>query len=539
MRFAASWDPPPMSDGVVLVGLPGSGKSTAGRLLASALGRPFVDTDEIVAAPAGGNIAARLRELGEPAFREAESRAIEEALGRPGAVIATGAGALDDPLNRWRLWQHGTAFWLDAADEVLLRRLSEDPVVRPLLDGDPAGNLARLRERRAPFYRAARTAVNADRPATQVRDAIIDTLKPAAHRGPGLRLFDAEVARHHVIGPATTRVIYGCGLLPQAVDEQLTDIGGMPRHVVDRAVDHALGSQPRTYHLPGGERAKRLRVVERLLAWLAEQRTERGDPVVAVGGGSIGDVAGFAAAVFARGIPWIGVPTTWLAQADAALGGKVAVNLQHGKNAAGAFWPPSAVIADVAAVRTLPARHARNGLAEAAKAGLIGDPALWRLIEKRGVAAIRGDEAARYALIERAARVKLGIVDRDPFEQGERRLLNLGHTIGHALEQVSRYRLAHGSAVALGLCAAGELGRQRGADPDLAPGICEVLRKLGFKTRIVADGSAIRNAIGSDKKRAGGRQRWILPMAIGSVVEVDDVTDVELDAALRSIGIGA
>jgi len=529
-----------MSDGVVLIGLPGSGKSAVGRLLAEALGRPLVDTDEIVAAPTGGDVAALLRDVGETAFRRAESRAIEEALRQPGAVIATGGGALDDPLNRWRLWQHGRQVWLDAPDAVLLGRLQEDPIARPLLDGDPAGKLATLRERREGFYRAAEIRVDAAVPASAVCDAIMRSPAPAARGGTRpMRLFDARVARHHVMGPATARIVYGCGLLPQQLAEVLDDAGGTPRYVVDRRAAALVAPHEHARLIQGGEGAKQFRRLEHLLAWLGEGRAERGDPIVAVGGGSVGDLVGLAASLYARGAQWIGVPTTWLSQADAALGGKVAVNLPRAKNAVGAFWPPSAVIADVAALRTLAPRQARNGLAEAVKAALIGDVALWRLIEERGRAALRHDEAARYAIIERAARVKLAIVERDPFEDGERRQLNLGHTLGHAIESVSRYRLAHGAAVALGLCAVAEVAVKRGADPDLPLRLRHLLRSLALPTHVEGDAAAIRQALGADKKRVGGRQRWILPMAIGSVVEVDDVTEAELDAALGSIGIGS
>lgn len=529
-----------MSDSVVLVGLPGGGKSTVGPLLARALGRAFLDTDDLIAAEAGRPAADLLADLGEPAFREAESRAIEEALRHPGSVIGTGGGALDDPLNRWRLWAHGTQVWLDAPDEMLLQRLGNDPVQRPLLRGDSAGKLATLRARREPFYRAAALTIDATPDPVSVRDAIADQLPPIAAPLAACRLFDAEVPRRHPMGAATTRIVYGRGLLPAVLEDRLSELGGAPRFVVDRRVVHLVASAAEcTQVLEGGERAKRVRVLERLLAWLAEERAERGDPIVAVGGGTVGDVAGLAAAIYARGVPWIAMPTTWLAQADAALGGKVAVDLPNAKNVVGAFWPPTAVIADVDLLRGLPPRHARNGLVEAMKAGLIADPALWRLIEDRGAAAIRGDEAARYAIIERAARVKLAIVDRDPFEASERRLLNLGHTIGHALEVVSRYRLAHGPAVALGLCAVARLGAARGGDPDLPARLAALLHRLGMRTRYPADGGVVRRAIEGDKKRRAGRQRWILPMAIGTAVEVDDVTDAELDAALASIGIGA
>ncbi len=253
-------------------------------------------------------------------------------------------------------------------------------------------------------------------------------------------------------------------------------------------------------------------------------------PLLAVGGGTIGDLAGTAAALYARGIPLIQVPTTWLAQADSAIGGKVAVDLGDAKNAVGAFWPPVAVISDVATLRSLPIGQRRDGMAESVKSSLIGDPALWRLIEDRGAAALRTDEPARFAIIERSARLKLGVCDRDPYEDGERRTLNLGHTIGHGVEIESGYGLSHGAAVALGLRAVAAIAAGRGGDPQLADRLDSLLDGLGFALRRTFDPAAVRAAMLGDKKRHAGRQRWILPMEIGRVSEVDDVTDAEIDA---------
>jgi 3-dehydroquinate synthetase len=214
----------------------------------------------------------------------------------------------------------------------------------------------------------------------------------------------------------------------------------------------------------------------------------------------------------------------------------VAVDLADAKNAVGAFWPPAAVISDVAALRSLPLRLRRDGMAESIKAAIIGDAALWRLLEDRGRAALRADEAARYAILERSARLKLGVCQRDPFETGERRTLNLGHTIGHALEIESRYRLAHGTAVALGMRAVAAIAAGRGGDPDMAPRLDALLGDLGFTLRRTFDPARVRVAMLGDKKRRAGRLRWILPMSIGLVTEVDDVTDAELGRALRAIG---
>ena len=515
---------PEAGPGMVLVGMPGSGKSTVGRLVAERLGRPFVDTDELFERLHGTPVPAYLREYGEPAFREAESKAVAEACGQRGAIIGVGGGAVLDPLNRWALWHHGLVAWLDVAPTHLRARLEADPVARPTFQPYDEARLASVQDERLPFYRAADLRLDADRDPAWLADELI--ARRAHPRG--RRLFDGDVARHHPIGPSTARVILG-------IDLPLDELA--PRGVV--VVDPRAPLEPTgraLLEVRAGERAKRMRRLEAILEWLAEQRVERDEHLLAVGGGTIGDLAGTAAALFNRGIPLVQLPTTWLAQSDSAIGGKVAVDLAGAKNAVGAFWPPVAVLSDVAALRTLPLRLRRDGMAESVKSALIGDPELWRLLESRGRPALRNDEAARYAIIERSARLKLGICARDPFESGERRTLNLGHTIGHALEIESRYRLPHGSAVGLGMRAVATMAARRGADPDVPERLDALLDSLGFRATRAFDADAVVSAMRGDKKRRGGRQRWILPMAIGHVSEVDDVTDAELQTALRSIG---
>jgi 3-dehydroquinate synthetase/shikimate kinase len=515
-----------MPDGLVLVGLSGSGKSTFGRELARALGRPLLDTDAAVRERTGRTPAEIIRADGEAAFRTFEADVVASL--PPGAVVATGGGAVEDPVNRWRLWQHGRVVWLDAAAELLAERLRAHDEPRPMLGSDLFGGLAKLAERRAAFYRAADDRVAADASLGDLAAAVCALLERRLPEG--RRLFDAQVPRHHPMGPATARVVYG-------VAPPLPEVEGAPSVVVDRRVVSLAPNAPagRRLAIAGGERGKRLRSLERILDWLSAVQHERGDPLVAVGGGTLGDLAGLAAALYGRGVPWMDIPTTWLAQADAALGGKVGVDLRAAKNAVGAFWPPVAVVGDLAALRTLPPSRLRDGLAEAIKAAIIGDPALWTLLESRGIAALRGDEEARYAITERSARVKLDIVSRDPFESGERRQLNLGHTLGHALEVESRYRLPHGAAVGLGLRAVAAIAVGRGLDSALADQLDALLIGLGFRLTHAFDEGRVREALGTDKKRHRGRQRWLLPAGIGQVEEVDDVSEAELARAIATV----
>ena len=514
---------PDVGPGIVLVGMPGSGKSTVGQLLAERLGRPFVDTDALFEQRHGTAVPDYLREHGEPAFREAEAAAVADACSRRGAIIGAGGGAVLDPLNRWCLWHHGVVAWLDVTPDALVARLDADPVARPTFQPYNADRLASVLAERSAVYCAADLRPDASRDPSRIAAEIL-----ARRTHPlGRRLYDGEFARHHPIGPSLGRVVMG-------IDLDLSTLTPPGVAILDRRVPVDVAARAR-FEIRAGERAKRLRSLERVLEWLATQRAERDEALIAVGGGTVGDLAGTAAALYNRGMPLVQVPTTWLSQADSAIGGKVAVDLASAKNAVGAFWPPVAVISDLARLRSLPIRLRRDGMAESVKSALIGDRALWTLIEARGRSALRDDEAARYAILERSARLKLAVCERDPFEAGERRTLNLGHTLGHALEVESRYRLPHGAAVALGMRAVAAIASRRGADPDLPVRLDSLLAGLGFRLTRDFDAAAVRSAMATDKKRRAGRQRWILPMAIGRVEEVDDVTDAELRRALTVI----
>ncbi|MFV2064636.1 MAG: 3-dehydroquinate synthase family protein, partial [Chloroflexota bacterium] len=397
---------------------------------------------------------------------------------------------------------------------------------------------------RAPFYRAADARIDAAAAIDAVADAVIAAAE--GRSSSSRRLFDAEVRRDHPMGPRQARVVLGSDLDAAALGSILAPTSsGTPVVVADRRAAAALPSlmaalpARRQQLIAAGERQKRLRTVERLLDAASQVGAERGDAWIGVGGGTTTDMVGAAAALYLRGVPFVALPTTWLGMTDAAIGGKVGVDLSAAKNAAGAFWPPVAIVADVTSLRTLPRARRLDGMAESLKSGLIGDPALWRLIETRGRAALRHDEAARYAAIDRSVQLKLGVVERDPFESGERRNLNLGHTLGHALEIESGYRLPHGQAVVLGLRAVAAMAQGRGAEPGLDEHIDSVVSSLGYRLRRDFDPVALKAALSSDKKRHKGRQRWILPMSVGRVSEVDDISDAELDAAIHVISSDA
>jgi len=284
--------------------------------------------------------------------------------------------------------------------------------------------------------------------------------------------------------------------------------------------------------LPQGEDAKRLSVIEDAAGQLAALRAERREPLVAVGGGALGDAAGFLAASWLRGVPIVQVPTTLVAQIDSSIGGKTGVDLGAGKNLVGAFHAPSAVVIDVAFLRTLPERQRRAALGEAVKMAVLGDERLFELLEADGDAIARGDAGAfeRGAvaeLVERAAWAKVLVTDADEREAGAadgRITLNLGHSLGHAVEAAAGFgELLHGEAVAHGLRGAVRIGRELGETPaDRGERIERLLTALGLATEVLPYPlSTVLDALGADKKHASGSLRWVLPTATGSVVRED------------------
>ena len=295
--------------------------------------------------------------------------------------------------------------------------------------------------------------------------------------------------------------------------------------------------------LPAGERSKCLEQAARLWDWLAASSIGRRDALLAFGGGVINDTGGWVASGYMRGIPYINIPTTLLAQVDGAMGGKVAVNHPLAKNLLGAFYQPLGVVSNIAFLHSLEARHLRAGLAESIKKAVIASPAYWAFIEDNLGAILERDAAALERLVKAAAEIKTALIERDPYEEDLRRTLNFGHTIGHPLETVTGYGpLLHGEAVAFGMVVESRIAHGRGllADETLAR-IIELLRRAGLPTTardlpVRADGQAIVAAMEKVRLIRAGSLRWVLPVAFGQTVIADDVTDGEVRRALRESG---
>ena len=529
---------------VVLVGLPGSGKTAVGRRLARRHEAALGDLDEVIEKDAGASIHEIFAEEGEAGFRARERSAID-ALGvadpAPSIrrVIASGGGAVVDPRNRWRLYRGRLAIWLDVRPEVLAQRLRRSHNVRPLVASspDPLAAVRRLRAARERFYAAAERIEAVAEPG-----AVLERIDEAAAAWASLPLPHPATLLDAVA--AGGRLVLGDRIAANGVETALRALGarrailvsepGAWTHAGD-AIATALRSRGwdvEVVELPQGEAAKRLSVVEGAARELARLRAERGEPLVAIGGGALGDAAGFLAAIWLRGVPIVQVPTTLLAQIDASIGGKTAVDLMEGKNLVGAFHQPAAIVADIANLRTLGTRQLRGALGEAVKMGVIRDERLIELLETRGPAIADGEassfeDGSMAELVERCAWAKVDVVDRDERETaatGGRITLNLGHTYAHALEAADGYRaLLHGEAVAYGLRGALRLGVGLDVTPPArAQRIERLLDRLGLATAPLAHPpSAVLDALEVDKKHAGGRLRWVLPAAEGVTVRSD------------------
>jgi shikimate kinase/3-dehydroquinate synthase len=538
---------------LVLVGLPGSGKTAVGRRMAARHDARFIDLDATIEASAGMTIAQLFEAEGETGFRARERIAVA-GLGRadPAAelrrVIATGGGAVVDPANRWALYRDRRVAWLNSPPEVLAQRLRNSPNPRPLIQGrDPVGTIRDLAAKRERFY-APGLRLNGLSQVGAVLDRLDAFLAEPAGQGTVLLAADSSLGRLRI----------GTGFLLTALRASLAELGARRAVIVSEPVAWAAvgeslaaglagaGLPVERILLPSGEAAKRLSVIEAAADELARLRLERAEPLVALGGGALGDAAGFLAATWLRGVPLIHVPTTLVAQLDSSIGGKTAVDLAGGKNLLGAFHQPAAILIDVDVLASLPERGRRAALGEAVKMAALGDEALFELLERNGQGIIQAHPAviahgALAELVERCAWAKIEIVQADERETAGRVALNLGHSLGHAFEAAAGYgeRLLHGEAVAYGLRAACRIGLELGVTPaNRANRIEGLLTRLGLApagglAALGLDRSVVLDALAGDKKHADGRMRWVLPSSGG--VEIRSGVSPKLVARVADV----
>jgi 3-dehydroquinate synthase len=542
---------------VVLTGFSGTGKSTVARLVADRLGWRAVDTDDEIEREFGQTIPDIFQQQGEAVFRDAERRALLAALDQPQVVIATGGGATVEP-DVWTtdtLCRPGVlTVALDADPRILLDRLRAQQqrdgaaVVRPMLTADdPLARSTELKARRQAAYDRALITFIVDRVnPDQVAAEIATQVNGDAITEPTLSL-DAPSGRSDIfIDPGVSGQI---GSLlrqrwPKARRVWVVTDESVGRHHLDR-IEQLLcdaGLEVGSQTVPPGESSKSLSMVSTLYDWLLGAGIERGDVIVALGGGMIGDLAGFVAATALRGVGLIQVPTSLLAMVDSSVGGKTGVNHSTGKNLIGAFYQPPLVIIDPHFLRTLPPRELISGWGEVLKHGVIqattpgGDRAdLFTFYERNaGHLAALDDPSVTYA-IRRNVALKAAVVEADEREAGIRAYLNFGHTLGHAIEEAG-YRYLHGEAIAAGMRAETRMGQLLDmVDEPFVRRLDALLERYGLPTDITVDQQRALALINSDKKRAAGRQRWVLPLAAGGVTIRDDVPDAFAATALAAI----
>jgi shikimate kinase/3-dehydroquinate synthase len=535
---------------VVLVGLMGAGKTSIGRRLAARLRLPFVDADAEIERAAGQSVAEIFSRYGEPAFRDGERRVIARLLSGPPVVLATGGGAWMDAQTRAVVRAGALSIWLRCPLHVLLRRVAGREH-RPLLaGGDPAAILARLAEVRHPVYAEADVIVECgDEAPEMTTERVMQAI--AGHVAP--RRLPVRLAGGNY------EVIVGSGLigragallapvLPQKRAVVVTDAVVAGLHLAALQAGLAeVGVASSAIIIPAGESSKSLATFARLAEDILDAGVERRTAVVALGGGVVGDLAGFAAASVLRGLPFVQVPTTLLAQVDSSVGGKTGVNTRQGKNLVGAFHQPRAVLADTDALATLPRRELAAGYAEIVKAGLIADPALFAWCEAQGAAVVGGDPAAQAEAVLRACAFKAEVVGEDEREEKPsdgRALLNLGHTFGHALEAEFGYggALLHGEAVAIGLGLAFRLSARLGlCDAADAARVVAHLASVGLPAELQAlerrlSAAALVGHMRRDKKVLDGALRFVLVRGIGSAFTAADVAAETVTDFLQAEG---
>lgn len=466
------------------------------------------------------------------AFRDYERKTLSKILAGADGVIALGGGALLDKQNRTMVENAGQVLCLTAPVEVLWGRIQRSKIIRPLLTDQYAKNnpsnsranqdkhsdhdylrLQSLIQQRADHYASFENQLDTSSGSMDVLTweaqiqlgayRVTGMGRPYSIRivNSGRRRIGQLMMELGINGSVGLVCDTNVAALYSAAVIQSLETSGFPTHLIV---------------IPPGEENKNISILQKMWSEFLAAGLERGSTLVALGGGVVGDLTGFAAATYLRGIRWVAVPTTLLAMVDASLGGKTGADMPQGKNLIGAFYPPDLVLADPEVLGTLPDLEMRSGLAEVVKHGILGDPALFEICEQ-GWSNVNLHLSE---IVSRAMAVKVKVVSEDPYEQGKRAILNLGHTLGHAIERASDYSLRHGECVAIGMVAATKVSIKHGyAKPELQTRIERTLTGLGLPVGIpqYLHRESILSGIKVDKKKKAGKVRLVLPVDIGDV----------------------
>lgn len=531
---------------IVLVGFMGSGKTVVGREVAHRLDKCFLDTDELVTRCAGMSIPRIFQEHGEAWFREREREAVREAVSQSGTVIAVGGGAISDTENgsdNLELLRHyGFVVYLKALPATLFQRTFHMGD-RPLLDvPDRYGRIKNLLAKRELDYQEADLVLSTD--ALSVADVAQTIMRWQRGLPSGSKMVTVDLPEKKypvIIGPGVLSEVVslvGASITPRAeqffvvTDDVVNRFhGGL---LFDSLKD--AGFRVHVISIPPGETSKSWVQADRLLTWLAEKRAGRADAIVALGGGVVGDLAGFVASIYKRGIPIVQIPTTLLAQVDSAVGGKAGVDHPAAKNLIGSFWHPELVVCDTDTLSTLPDRELSAGLAEVVKYAVLADPGFMGFLEREAEAILRLERKVVISLVQRCVRIKAEVVALDERDTSDiRAKLNYGHTFAHALETVTNYTdFLHGEAVAIGMTAAAFLSeRLTLCDGRLRERQTQLLRRFGLPTHALGvSAKSVQEAMVLDKKEG----KFVMPIEEGDVVVREADYRAVLDAIVFMTG---
>jgi len=546
---------------LIITGFSGTGKSLVAMEVALRLNWNFIDTDDEIVKQTGKPIAEIFRQDGEDKFRELERETIRKACQRRQIVIAIGGGAIVDPQNYELLAKTGLIVCLEAKPETIYERLfreaasSPDREVRPLLAVDnPLERIRQLKASRQPYYAKADWTIHTDGLSVgEVAEEVIRASRLLSRTDSSqLSAFsDKDIACVVETKTQSYPVFVGQGLLDKLGEKmKKTALSGTATIISDENVLSLYGSRVEgilkdagfavnSFVVPPGEETKSMDYAIKIYDFLVEHRAERDDIIIALGGGMVGDLAGFVAATFLRGMPWVQVPTSLVAMVDASVGGKVGVNHPEGKNLIGAFYQPNLVLADCQTLTTLPQRELTSGWAEVIKHGMILDEEFVQFLEGNVNRLTKLEPELLTRAIARSAAIKAQVVSQDEKErEGKRTILNYGHTIAHGLEAATQYkRFLHGEAVAIGMVGATKLSQRLSLLPSAAVERQQaLLQKFGLPTGFSGlDLTEITRPMELDKKTKGKAIRWVLLQDIGKAVIRSDVPQQEVLAVLQEL----
>jgi len=525
---------------IFLVGFSGTGKSAVGRRVARLLGWDFVDQDEYIVERAGKAVERIFADEGEEGFRRREREATEQLSTRDKVVVSGGGGVMLQEECRSSMLDAGLVVTMDARPETIFARLTAavgdegaEGMARPMLaaEGDPMERIESLKRGRQWAYALAHWTIPTD--GLSVEQAAHEVVRTWRRIGRAATWkSDPLLAASVTVEAGIYPVMVGWDIILDQLGDRMVAAGVTGRafiicdsnvvHPYGRAAQrsvHKAGLEVGLFTFPAGEASKTLGTAGVIYEWLAERRVERRDAIVAVGGGVVGDLAGFVAATYLRGIKLAQVPTSLTAMVDSSIGGKTAVDLPAAKNLVGAFYHPEFVLTDVSALTTLPARALREGWAEALKHGLALDADLVDIYESRADALLALEPELTAEVVARNTAVKARIVTEDEREtSGLRMLLNYGHTMGHGVEAAAGYNAyLHGEAVAVGMTGAARLGLAFGVTPaELVERQAALLKRFGLPESYTGiEPEAILEAMSRDKKVSAGQVSWVFLEDVG------------------------